>query len=258
MQLSHIIRYPLKSCMGEPLNEAQLDQLGIDHDRRLILSEADGRFITARTEPTLLQLRVRPEGEGWRAEHPALGSFCFATDVAQSDVVEVWGRRISATHLSHADAWFSSLLGRPVKLLWNWNSQDQAEKRYDWGPIFSDGYPLLVCTTASLAAVNHASGGLFEMSRFRPNLVIDNNTPWEEDSWQLLKIGDALLRRQKPCERCVLITRDPVTGSKNTEQEPLRTLAKIHSGSGGEILFGQNFSVERAGRLKLGDRAELL
>jgi len=133
-----------------------------------------------------------------------------------------------------------------------------AEKRYEWGPILSDGYPILLTNTASLDALNHASGGLFEMARFRPNLVIECTTPWLEDSWNRFQIGEAIFERRKPCERCVLVTRDPTSGLKDTHQEPLRTLHKIHSGPNGEINFGQNISVIKPGRVNIGETVRLL
>lgn len=257
MQISQIVRYPLKSCKGESLDQADIGTLGIEGDRRLILCEPNGRFITARSEPKLLQLEVRPELNGWRVIHPSLGSTFITTESSLDDEVEVWGRKINAPRLEGSESWFSQLLGRKVQLLWNNKASDLAEKRYPWGPIFSDGYPLLICSTASLAAINQATGGLFEMSRFRPNLVIDADQPWAEDEWEWLEIGEVLIRRCKPCERCVLITRDPDTGEKDPHQEPLRTLAKLHRGPNREVLFGQNFNVERCGRIAVGDRVQL-
>lgn len=258
MQLSQIVRYPLKSCKGEFLQQTQLEALGIVNDRRLILCESDGRFITARTEPKLLHLVVSPESAGWRASHPELGSILISKESSFDAGVEVWGRKISAPRLTNSELWFSQLLGRKVKLLWNSEAIDLGAKRYPWGAIFSDGYPLLVCNTASLDAVNQATGGIFDMRRFRPNLVIDTPQPWVEDEWELLEIGETLIRRCKPCERCVLITRDPDTGEKHPSQEPLRTLAQLHRGPEGEVLFGQNFSVERAGAIRVGDQVRLL
>jgi len=257
MQISQLVRYPLKSSKGENLERADLDALGIKGDRRLILCDPDGRFITARSEPKLLQLEVQPQLNGWRASHPGLGSTFISQQMSLDGEVEVWGRRITAPRLNGSEPWFSQLLGRKVKLLWNTGAVDLADKPYPWGPIFSDGYPLLVCNTASLAAINQASGGTFEMSRFRPNLVIDTALPWAEDDWELLEIGEVLLRRGKSCERCVLITRDPQTGDKDPNQEPLRTLAKLHRGPNGEVLFGQNFSVEREGQISVGDKVQL-
>lgn len=261
-KVSQIIRYPLKSCRGESLAQAEVGSLGIAGDRRLVLAETDGRFITARADPLLLGLALEVMPQGWRVthpNHPNTAQHWITAESSQDSEVSIWGRRISAARLSEAESWFSQLLQRPVQLLYNCNSaSDLAEKRYPWGPIFSDGYPLLVTNSASLDAVNSASGGIFEMSRFRPNLVIESDTPWAEDGWDLIRIGDLTLRREKPCERCVLITRDPATGEKDPQQEPLRTLNRLGRKQDSAILFGQNYSVISPGTIHQGDTVELV
>lgn len=257
--LKQIVRYPLKSCRGQFIEQAELTALGIEGDRRLILADLDGRFITARTEPELLRISVTPHEGGWKASHPLTGTLRFDPETEGYGEVEVWGRRIKAPRLPAAEEWFSATLERPVQLLLNnARAEDLADKRYPWGPIFSDGYPLLVCNTASLDAVNAASGGLFEMERFRANLVIDTDLPWCEDDWVRLQIGDLILQRQKPCERCVLITRDPQTTEKHPQQEPLRTLRQLGRHIDGAVLFGQNFSVLKPGRIEAGSEVLLL
>lgn len=257
--LQQIVRYPLKSCRGHSIDQAEITALGIEGDRRLILAEPDGRFITARTEPQLLQISVIPHQGGWRASHPNAESLVFASQSSGFGEVEVWGRRIKAPRLRAAEAWFSAVIQRPVQLLFNdAQAKDQADKRYPWGPIFSDGYPLLVCNTASLDAVNAASGGNFEMARFRANLVIETNLPWCEDDWGRLQIGDVVLERQKSCERCVLTTRDPETTEKHPQQEPLRTLTRLGRQMDGAVLFGQNFSVLKPGRIETGTAIQLI
>jgi len=258
--LSQISRYPLKSCRAQNLSNARVTQLGIEGDRRLVLAELDGRFITARTEPLLLGLELDLRPNGWQvrhAEHPHTETCLVDACSSELGKVSIWNRQLSAPRLIASEAWFSQLLKRPVQLLHNGEAAaDLADKRYPWGPIFSDGYPLLVTNSASLDALNSASGAAFEVARFRPNLVIESDTPWAEDSWDLIRIGEVLLRREKPCERCVLITRDPITGEKDPQQEPLRTLNQLGRNQDGAILFGQNYSVIKPGTLRQGDAVE--
>lgn len=257
--LREIVRYPLKSCQGESLEVANLEALGIAGDRQLILAEMDGRFISARRDPQLLLTSVVSSGDSWIAMHPKAGSLHILPYTSALSDVQVWGRTISAPRLTTAEDWFSSLLGRPVQLLLNNNmAEDKAAKRYPWGPIFSDGYPLLVCNSASLEAVNAASGGDFQMARFRPNLVIETDRAWTEGDWCRIQIGEAILRREKPCERCVLVTRDPSTGEKDRQQEPLKTLTRLGRQADGAVLFGENFSVEVPGQIRLHDQVHLL
>jgi uncharacterized protein YcbX len=259
MRLVDIIRYPIKSGQAEHLEQALVEQKGIEGDRRFMLSEEDGRFITARKDPILLDINVEHD------EH-TITIFYKNKLIAKSDFlstkrqsVSVWNRVTSVQKIELNNTALDSLFKRKVCLVFNDSKATElAEKRYEWGPILSDGYPILLTNTASLDAVNQASGGLFEMARFRPNLVVDSSIPWVEDRWSRFQIGEAIFERRKPCERCVLVTRDPVNGLKDSNQEPLRTLQTIHSGPNGEINFGQNISIIKCGKVTLGDTLTLL
>ena len=259
MKLIDIIHYPLKS--GAPVHQqsADVDHLGVQYDRRFMLVEQDGSFVSARRDPKLLNLSLTYYDStidlSYAGEHLA----SISSKSSGRMEVTVWDRTISSLCIDNASKPISDRLGRPVRLVYNDElSQDIAVKRYPWGPLFSDGYPILLTTTASLAAVNHASGGDYEMARFRPNLVIDNQIPWEEDHWHTFSIGSVLFKRVKPCERCVLTTRDPITGNKDPNQEPLKTLAKIHRGNDGAINFGQNIEVLTPGTINRGDAVTLI
>ena len=88
------------------------------------------------------------------------------------------------------------------------------------------------------------------MNRFRPNLVVNNTEPYEEDNWKLINIGDCELQIVKPCSRCVLTTVDPETG-EFSGKEPLRTLASYRK-QNGKVLFGQYLIAQNLERLEVG------
>ena len=94
------------------------------------------------------------------------------------------------------------------------------------------------------------------MKRFRPNLVVKNTAPYQEDKWEAIKIGDCQLQIVKPCSRCVLTTVDPETG-KFSSREPLKTLAKYREFNG-KVLFGQNLIPLSLGKLEGGMKVEIL
>lgn len=261
LRISGLWRYPLKSGMSEALSQAYISQLGIEGDRRYLLIDQDGKFITARKDPKLLSIRLACSDALIKISVGHQPERCFQT-YANSDFIDsqVWARLIRAQHVSdEIDRYLSEFLGRSVRMVVNSaDAIDLADKRYSWGPIFSDGYPLLITTVESLEALNLACGGQYEMARFRPNILISGNPAWDEHNWRFLRIGNLVLRAEKPCERCVLITRDPVTGEKNPEQQPLRSLAQINRTDDGAICFGHNFSVVQAASLAIGDAIELL
>ena len=121
-----------------------------------------------------------------------------------------------------------------------------------WAPplplSFADAYPVLVATTGSLAAVNteigRRGGTPITMRRFRPNIVIDSDEPWAEDFWRRLKIGETELELVKPSDRCVVTTRDQLTGAA-TGDEPLRSLATVHMSADPRIKIGRASCRER-------------
>jgi uncharacterized protein YcbX len=113
---------------------------------------------------------------------------------------------------------------------------------------FSDGYPLLVAGTASLADLNQRLAARGQpavgMDRFRANLVLDGLPAWEEDHIDTLTIsteqGPVVLRMAKPCVRCEVPNVDPATAA--TGQEPGDTLAGFRADGrvNGGITFGMN------------------
>jgi uncharacterized protein YcbX len=121
---------------------------------------------------------------------------------------------------------------------------------------FADGYPLLLTTDASLGALNDRLDRPVPMNRFRPNLVVDGETPFGEDGWALIRVGEVRLRVVKPCARCVVTTVDQETGEVG--REPLRTLATFRRHEDGGVLFGQNVVHEGPGVLRVGDDVEVL
>ena len=119
---------------------------------------------------------------------------------------------------------------------------------------FSDGYPVLVISRASLEDLNArlAAKGVkpLPMERFRPNLVVGGDLePFEEDSWAGLRVGDVELRFGELCDRCHLTTIDLDT--LVTTKEPTRTLAR-HRRADGKVFFGVRVIPVTTGRVAVG------
>jgi uncharacterized protein YcbX len=123
---------------------------------------------------------------------------------------------------------------------------------------FADGYPLLLTSQASLDALNARLAAPVEMLRFRPNLVVEGAEAWAEYRWTRLRIGGAAFRVVKPCDRCVVTTIDPRTGTQPEPDEPLRTLKQFPRDARGRVLFGQNLVPEICGAVRVGDGVEVV
>jgi uncharacterized protein YcbX len=105
---------------------------------------------------------------------------------------------------------------------------------------FSDGYPVLVISRASLEDLNSRLPKPLLMERFRPNLVIDGVEPYAEDRIHELRSDGLTLRVVKPCTRCSITTTDQQAGVVDGD-EPLRTLKSYRFDRELRgVCFGQN------------------
>ncbi|WP_316525269.1 MOSC domain-containing protein [Kitasatospora brasiliensis] len=280
MQLTGLHVYPVKSMYRLSPASAVVQPWGLAGDRRWMLADPTGRFVSQRENPAIGQIRtgLLPDGvltltapDGSRIEVPAPA----VSAGAPLTEVEVWGTRFHAAQApEEAQRWIAEHLDdyRLVHL------DDPRARPVDpeYGEpgdsvSMADGFPLLLTTDASLdrlneliAAENPDGHEALPMERFRPSVVIDGSEPWAEDTWRRIRIGSVTFKVVKPCGRCVVTTTDQETGERRGK-EPLRTLARHH-----RLLrkasFGQNLIPERPtgvegdalGTLRLGDEVEVL
>ena len=116
---------------------------------------------------------------------------------------------------------------------------------------FADGMPFLLIGQASLDDLNSRLDDPVSMNRFRPNLVFAGGSPFQEDEWDTIMIGNARFKITKPCARCVVTTVDQQTGQKS--KEPLATLATFRNVDG-KVMFGQNMLLLGGDRVQIGDQ----
>jgi hypothetical protein len=263
--LSSIHVYPLKSASGIAPDEADVERRGLDGDRRWMLVDDEGTFLSQRSHPRLALIDVTATDQGLRLAAPDQPPI----DVPRPNgsmatmPVTVWGDDVDAAPASgDAHAWCSAFLGEDVRLVYMPEASrravdaDYAVRDNDI-VSFADGYPLLLTTTASLADLNDRLDAPLPMDRFRPNVVIDGTDAWAEDAWRRVRIGDVVFRSVKPCGRCAVTTTDQQTAERGTE--PLTTLATFRRNADtGKVYFGWNLIPEGPGRLRVGDDMDVL
>ncbi|WP_245596468.1 MOSC domain-containing protein [Nocardioides alkalitolerans] len=277
LTVTSLHRYPVKSMRGEALADAVVEPWGLAGDRRwmVVLGEGPdtGRFVSARSDPRLVLVEPRLTAAGLHLAAPGVEDAPAPLDVPLPDAatlldVEIWGSELPAAVASTAaDAWLSDYLGHAVRLVHlddpTRRPTSPAFSRADDRVGFADGYPLLLTTERSLAALNEAvaenDGDPVAMNRFRPNLVVDGDVAWAEDDWRRVRVGDATFRMVKGCARCVLTTVDPDTGAKG--REPMWTLARTRRFDKG-VWFGVNLvpdgPADAGVTLRVGDELEVL
>lgn len=260
--VTHLNVYPVKSCRGIPLGTATLDRWGIQHDRNWMVVDADGLFVSQRTQPrlALVEPALGPERLILRApEMPAL-ELPVTGRAGRDRTVTIWKDTCRALDQGDAAAeWFTRYLGQPTRLVRIGGGFERpvSEATYPSGADvgFADGYPLLVLSLASLADLNARLAEPVPMNRFRPNLVVGGCPAFAEDTWKRIRIGDVNFQLVTACERCSITTVDQATGVQG--KEPLSTLATFRR-IGGGVIFGRNVVHQGVGTLRVGDVVEVL
>lgn len=259
--LSQIHIYPIKSTAGIQLSNSWVDNLGLSFDRRFVLTDINGKFITARTEPklTLIQASIIESGLIITAPNMPTLAIKYGDFSNKYQSVTVWSDHIQGQHCQPAyDRWFSQFINKPCQLMFFGQQSARNVKDKSNQVAYADGYPLLLISEASLAALNRLCPTNVKMQQFRPNIVVKDCDAFDEDGWQLIRIGEVEFEITKPCSRCIFTTVDPETGTFNKQREPLKTLARFRKGNDGEIYFGQNLIPLNTGQIKVGNQATLI
>ena len=276
MRVSEINIYPVKSLKGITVIEAEVEPRGLRSDRRWLIVDKDGKFLTQRGLPKMATIGVAVSGNGLDVR--ADGFLPLRVDPIEGERVTalVWNSTSEAVAYDiETNEWFSDVLGKKVTLLYMPDDAGRpVNPRFDRGGemvSFADGYPLMLLGEASLAELNSRIERPLPMNRFRPNLVVSGSKAFAEDDWKTIRIGEAVFRSTKPCERCTITTVDQSRGEFDGK-EPLRTLTTFRSardvmperidalGLGpNAVIFGQNLVAESAGAtIRVGDTVEVV
>lgn len=261
LTLSEIWIYPIKSLGGIALQEANVTERGLENDRRWLLVDETGLFLTQRQYPALALFTVELTEDGFlkvlhRKSNDVLS---FSTEQYSTNQfsVQVWDDTLLANEVSPAvSLWFSNQLQKHVRLVYMPDSSKRlVDARYAQTEqditSFADGYPFLMIGQASLDDLNSRLDNAVNINRFRPNFVVTGALPYQEETWYEFQLGALSFWGVKPCARCIMTTIDPQTGEKMSK-EPLLTLSKYRK-VGNKVLFGQNVIPKTLGKLLVGD-----
>lgn len=257
LKLSEIWIYPIKSLGGIQLQQSRVLEKGLQHDRRWMLVDETGKFLTQRVYPQMALFKLSFDGEGLKITFGNHSTHISFTNPSTMDLMKVtiWDDSVLACEVSakHSE-WFSSLLGMKCKLVFfpegNSRPVDPRYKVNNEHVSLADAYPFLVIGQRSLDNLNEKLEESLPMNRFRPNLVFTGGEPHEEDTWKNFTVGSNRFVGVKPCARCVLTTVDQNTAVKGVE--PLKTLTTYRK-QGSKILFGQNLVALDHGHIHVGD-----
>lgn len=269
MHISEINIYPIKSLGGISLKEAIIEEKGFQHDRRWMLVDENGQFLTQREHALMATFKVSlSENSLLITKDDDNLEIPFEPDSNEKAKVRIWDDLTEGVvYQDEINNWFSSHLKINCRLVkMSRETRREVDQKYAVFQSqdvvsFADGYPFLLIGESSLADLNSRLEKQIPMNRFRPNLVVSGADAFAEDNWKKVKIGETVFHFVKPCARCVMTTIDQKTGISDGA-EPLKTLSKyrlVKKDGKSKVLFGENLIAETVGKtVKLGDKVEII
>ncbi|MBT1696533.1 MOSC domain-containing protein [Fulvivirgaceae bacterium PWU4] len=266
LRLSEIWIYPVKSLGGISVTSARVMEKGLLHDRRWMLTDEHGAFMTQRVYPKMALFRPAINGDTLTItklnpvnDHASVSLSLSTPPLGEQFRSKVWDDEVTVTEVSDkVSDWFTTQLGmrcrlvsfpeknpRPVNPKYSINNEHVG---------LADAYPFLIIGQSSLDDLNARLNEPLPMNRFRPNLVFTGGAPFEEDTWKKFTIGGNRFAGVKPCDRCVLTTVNQDTAEKGVE--PLLTLSKYRKRDN-KIYFGQNVVALDHTEISVGDKITL-
>ena len=293
-RVSGLFLYPVKSLRGYAVPTAELDDLGFVGDRRFLVVDATGKFLTQRTAPRMARIDARLSPGTLTLSAEGAGSVAVPTasdPSAPLRTVSVWkSEGLQAEDCGPgATAWLSEYLGLPCHLVRIGGRFTRPVLKSAARPgdlfTFADACPFLIISEASLAHLNDRiqenHGEPIPMNRFRPNIVVSDCDAFAEDFWSQICIGPSVhgdaatsprfsraevaaapvsgvvFRSAGKSVRCIVTTTDQLSGERG--KEPLKTMATFRRNPADptELYFGVNLIHEtKRGTIRVGDRVE--
>jgi uncharacterized protein len=261
--VSNLTYYPIKACRGFDVPVSNVERMGLEHDRRMMVVTPDGGFLTQREHPRLALVTPTLDNDSLTLSAPNFDSLQIGIQKSGTPTqVNIWKSK-DVHAIDQGDesaAWLSDWLDASVRLVhivdgYNRMLNPDYAVNPDDHTGFADGYPILIISEESLQDLNGRLGSPVPMNRFRPNLVVKGCEPFAEDMWKRIRIGGIEMALVKPCARCVVTTIDKETLEKS--KEPLKALATYRRRKSG-VIFGMNVIPLNEGRLEVGMSVEVI
>lgn len=243
LYVSELAIYPVKSLAQITLDESRIDRFGLVNDRRWMVVDQNGVFISQRQyakmcliQPVFINNKLTLKASGSKDLKVT------SVNVNTRHKVVVWQDECNAYDCGDDVAdWLSEFLDVKCRLMYFPKDEnrlvDQMYAKSTDHTAFSDGFPILLISQASLDDLNSKLEMPVPMSRFRPNLIVSGCPPFAEDDWKTIRIGELLLNVVKPCSRCTIPNIDSTTAERGIE--PAKTLSGYRK-TNNKIYFGQN------------------
>ncbi|KAF3984516.1 MAG: MOSC domain-containing protein [Methylococcales symbiont of Hymedesmia sp. n. MRB-2018] len=260
--LSDIYVYPVKSLAGIKVSKWPVTTKGLLYDRKWMLIDSNNQFLSQRQIPKMALIQTQLTHSKLILSMHSTDSISLPINATTGDScnITIWGDTCMAKQTSlKVNQKLSDFLNIQCQLVYQPDDivrpvDPNYSKKTDQ-INFSDGFPFLLTSEASMTALNKEMNLELSIERFRPNLVISQCEPYAEDSWRKISINSIDFRLPKPCSRCAIPTIDPTTA--NTGKEPLRTLNRLRKWNK-QVYFGQNALHDQSGELAIGSEVHIV
>ena len=262
--VTHLYIYPIKSLGAVSLSESVMEKEGLRGDRRFMLVDAGGKFITQRTRPELTRFVLSESAQGFIVKDSASGlekELTWEPALGSWIPVEIWEDQLPAREVLEGwSEWFSTALSEEVRLVRISSEKPRVMKAKYQTEIakntsFADSLPVLLVSEGSYASLQERLSEPINQLRFRPNIIVSSLESFAEDTWAELKIGEVSLSGAKPCARCPLVNVDPLTGE--SDKKMLKTLASFRT-LNHKVYFGQQFVPISLGKIQIGMEIQVI
>ena len=258
--IKDIIIYPVKGMAGISLKSAHCTHRGLQYDRRYMLIDSEGRFLSQRKTPQMAKFRTNiGNGTLSLTYEGDVFELSYGNHTHRLITNKIWSHTFDAYHVSDdADQWLSARMNTDCRLVFmaddiiRTKSLIKAPRKTILS--YADGYPYLVLGTGSMDYLNQKLDTPISIDRFRANIIISTGLPHIEDEWDYFSIGKVPFRMIKSCARCIVTTIDQQTAQ--TGKEPLSTLSSYRK-IGNKILFGMNAVLRQEGVIYINDTIAL-
>lgn len=270
MTIKNIFIYPIKSIRGIAIPEVEVQTRGLAMDRRWMLVDREGVFLTQRTfaKMALLQPNLHENQLEVTTQDTKISPiFVSRIPTIQEEAlipVQIWKDSCMAwPYPKEINQWFSEVLDQDVRLVYlpETSTRPIKERFYRPGDYVSlaDAYPVLLANTSSLEDFNTRLEKPIPIQRIRPNILVEHDVPYAEDDWLDFTIGNVRFRGTEPCARCQVLNINPQTTLSSPET--LKTLSSYRKKEN-NVYFGLNACLHDASQagltLRVGDELTVL
>lgn len=254
IRISELYIYPVKSLAGIKLSSSTLSQFGLRYDRRWMIVDTAGKFLSQRELPKMATIKTSIVNDKLVLTHNEKSiNVAEIQPLSERITVTVWNDTLEAVKTDdQVNRWLSQVLAQDCQLVYmHKQAKRQIDKDYaenNQYVSFADAFPILVISQASLDELNSKLDKPVNINRFRANMIVSGSKAHEEDYWQDLSINDIQFKAVKKCSRCIIPSINQSTGKQDNVK--MLSVLNRYRKEDKKIKFGQNLIYKNASAIQ--------